>query len=230
MNSFQIKVLAIVCMVMDHVGLFFFPKLLIMRLIGRVAFPLFAWFVANGARHTRNINAYFGRLLLLALVTQAPFWYANRLIGSPALYFNVVFTLCLGLIAIMVMQKVANRWLWLSAVVVCAAIATLFHSDYGAAGVLSVVAFYLFSNNFRGMALAQIFIMGVFPMLIFQLKFNGIINLSHFYLSSRWEYLGLLSLLVILVYNKERGIRDRYLFYIFYFLQYMTILGVKLAI
>src|SRR5207244_4281126 len=96
----QIKILAIICMIIDHVGLFFFPEYTLFRIVGRIAFPLFAWLIANGAHFTRNIRAYLTRLFALAVISQLPFTLANQQIGAPLLYLNVVFTLSLGLLAI----------------------------------------------------------------------------------------------------------------------------------
>ncbi len=217
-------------MVIDHVGLFFFPHIVIMRVIGRLAFPLFAWLIANGAHYTHNIKVYILRLLALAVVTQVPFWYVNQLVGSPALYFDVVFTLVLGLTAIMVIQNVSNRWLWLTTTLCCAVLAVICNTDYGAAGVLSVVAFYVFRNDFRAMVFSQTVILGILPMFIYQLQSHFVIDLSYLYDSSFLEFFGLLSLFIIYSYNNKRGIPAKYLFYIFYFLQYVTILAVKLAL
>ena len=73
MTSFQIKLLAIITMVIDHVGLFFFPHLQIFHIIGRLAFPLFAWLIAKGAKYTENINHYLFRLFVFALLSQVQY-------------------------------------------------------------------------------------------------------------------------------------------------------------
>jgi hypothetical protein len=49
MNAYQIKWIAILTMVIDHLGLFFFPQVIWLRIVGRLSFPLFAWLIANGA-------------------------------------------------------------------------------------------------------------------------------------------------------------------------------------
>lgn len=216
-------------MVIDHVGLFFFPQFFILRIIGRLAFPLFAWFIANGARYTSNVRVYLLRLFVLALITQPPFWYANHLAGIPQ-YFNVVFTLCLGLVAIMLMQQVSNRWLWIITTLACAALAAIFNTDYGAEGVLSITAFYIFRNDFRYLAISQAVITGILPMIVFQLWSKEIIDLSRIYLSSSIEYFGLLSLFAIYFYNNKPGIRAKYLFYGFFFFQYVAIIAVSMLL
>ena len=71
-----------------------------MRLVGRVAFPLFAFMIAEGAVHTRDRRRYALRLLLLAIISEIPF---NLVAGGTWLFpsdQNTVFTLLLGLLAI----------------------------------------------------------------------------------------------------------------------------------
>src|SRR5258705_144389 len=105
MNAFQIKVIAIVAMIIDHMGLFFFPQYFIFRIIGRLAFPLFAWLIANGAYHTHNIGKYLQRLYLFALISQIPFLFANRLIDPHFSDLNVLCTLFFGLLAIAFIRR-----------------------------------------------------------------------------------------------------------------------------
>ena len=109
----QLKNIALVSMVIDHaaVGLIEQSELasgaawslcgIAMRLVGRVAFPLFAFMIAEGAAHTRDRRRYALRLLLLAIVSEIPF---NLVAGGGALTYpadqNTVFTLLLGLLAI----------------------------------------------------------------------------------------------------------------------------------
>ena len=54
-----LKLIAIVSMLLDHVGKIFFPKILILQIIGRLAFPIFAFFIAEGFYYTRNKLKYF---------------------------------------------------------------------------------------------------------------------------------------------------------------------------
>src|SRR6266702_2418964 len=100
MNTFTIKVIAVGLMVIDHVGVFFFPDISLLRIIGRGAFPLFAWLIANGVYHTSNINNYLNRLLFFAVISQVPYLLANRQIDFFFTQYNVLFTLFLGLLTI----------------------------------------------------------------------------------------------------------------------------------
>src|SRR6266480_5550777 len=135
MNAFQIKIIAIVVMIIDHMGLFFFPQFFFLRLIGRLAFPLFAWLIANGAYHTHDINKYLQRLYFFALISQIPFLLANRLIDPHFAELNVFCTLFLGLCAIVLIQK-TSKWVhWLFITIVFGLIAQALQADYDGFGV-----------------------------------------------------------------------------------------------
>ena len=63
-----LKIIAAITMFIDHMGLMLFPKTLIFRYIGRLAFPIFAFMIAEGCRYTRNRLRYWGGLSALALL------------------------------------------------------------------------------------------------------------------------------------------------------------------
>ena len=108
MTTFQIKLVATILMVIDHVGLLFFPQILWFRAVGRLAFPLFAWCIANGAYYSKNRETYLKRLFLFALVAQIPFILMSRLVDPSFWGLDVLFTLFLGLAAILLMEKSKN--------------------------------------------------------------------------------------------------------------------------
>ena len=96
-------------MFIDHAGLALFPSVGIFRCIGRLAFPLYCFLVAQGFRHTRDIRAYARRLLLLALISEVPF---DLLIFgriSSAMEQNVVFSLLLGLLALYAVRMLEGK-------------------------------------------------------------------------------------------------------------------------
>jgi len=208
MNAFQLKIIAIVTMIIDHLGLFFFPHYIIFRLVGRLAFPLFAWLIANGAYHTHNIGKYLQRLYLFALLSQIPFMLPNRLIDPQFSDLNVLCTLYLGLCAIVLIQRTNNWAQWLLITVIFGSIAQLLQTDYGGFGVAVVVLFYVFYYNFKKLVIAQAILFFV-PFILFG------------YLSDLIEPFGLISLIFIRLYNNQPGLGAKYLFYIFYPLQYI---------
>ncbi|MFB2968893.1 TraX family protein [Aerosakkonema sp. BLCC-F183] len=70
MTAFQIKVLAALLMLVDHIGAIFFPKIFVLRIVGRLSFPLFAWLIGQGEKHTKNFKLYLVRLIILGLISQ----------------------------------------------------------------------------------------------------------------------------------------------------------------
>ncbi|MDE2188133.1 MAG: hypothetical protein KGJ35_00185 [Patescibacteria group bacterium] len=231
MSAFQIKAIAIVCMIIDHLGVFLFPQIFWLRLVGRIAFPLFAWLIANGAHYTHDMRSYLKRLFIFALISQIPFTLATQQISGPTIfYLNIFFTLFLGLSAIYVIKTQSNKWLWLISTLAAAGIADLVQSDYGAAGVLSIVAFYLFFENIWYMAVAQMLIMGALPWLtLYILQQTFYLPLEYMYLTSSFEYFGLLALVFIFFYNKKPGWKDGHLLYAFYPLQFIVFFLLKVV-
>ena len=109
MTRFDLKILAIITMVIDHIGAFFFPHLIVLRILGRLSFPIFAWLVGTGAVKTKNIDNYLARLALFAFISQIPFYFAFSTIGYSMFYANVIFTLFFGLLSIKIYKlKIRN--------------------------------------------------------------------------------------------------------------------------
>lgn len=86
-----LKVVAMTTMLIDHIGVMIFPELLILRTIGRIAFPIFAYQIAKGFKYTSNRKKYITRLLLFAVISYLPYVYLNNNITITPLYFNVLF-------------------------------------------------------------------------------------------------------------------------------------------
>lgn len=136
------KILAMTLMVVDHVGLFFFPDLIILRIIGRLSFPFFAFGIAYGYSKSKNVVKYGQRILLLALISQPIFF---LLFNNENL--NICFTLLLGLIAIYVYDKEKKTWLKFSLLALLFLLSYFLKVEYGIYGVLMILFFYIFKNN-----------------------------------------------------------------------------------
>ncbi len=141
---------AVLCMVIDHIGVIFYPGVTWLRVIGRIALPLFAWGIAIGAEHTRNIRKYALRLFIMIFISQ-PFYMLA--LNHPAsvssldaffasLKLNIFATLFLGLVAIWGIKE--NKG-WMSAI--AAMISATISMDYGSGGVFCVLLLWAVHNN-----------------------------------------------------------------------------------
>lgn len=149
MTVFTLKIIALASMVIDHAGIImpeFFglsPGINIFRVIGRLAFPIFVYLIAEGFRHTKSPEKFLLRLGAFALISEIPFDIAfepqiNFLAGT-----NIFYTLFLGGVAIYAHQKLhEEKPAYLPA---CAAVlaAEFLTADYGAYGVAFIFLMYL---------------------------------------------------------------------------------------
>lgn len=114
MNKNILKLLAALTMVIDHAGLLLFPQVAVLRWIGRISFPLFAFCVGDGCAYTRKPRAYLLRVLGLGIACQAAFA-AEELLdggtlrGSQALYLNILFTLSLAILLCTAFLRLQRR-------------------------------------------------------------------------------------------------------------------------
>lgn len=160
-----LKLVAMISMLIDHTGKMFFPQYRIMRIIGRLAFPLYAYCIAVGGVYSKNKLKYLSRILLMGLISQpfyavalahtVPAMYAVRFADNPlgaVMNFyvqswavpNIMLTLALGLMLI---------WSLREGQYVCAlSVALLVWKaqnavNYGWRGVALIVLFYLFIQH-----------------------------------------------------------------------------------
>lgn len=227
MNTFEIKLVAIITMVIDHIGAFFFPEVLWLRLIGRVSFPLFAWMIANGAEHTRNMDKYLVRVGILALVSQVPVMLLNRMTDPHFSGLNAIFTLFLGLMAINSWNKYRSMTVRLGWIGGACLVAEILKTDYGTAGVLAVVLFYIFRKNKKAMFWSQagLYLTWYVLPFIYTVLINKVTLIS---LGRLINPLGLTALIFIFAYTGKQGIKAKYLLYAFYPIHYLVMYLIKL--
>lgn len=138
-----LKLIACASMLMDHISVLW--QISWLRIIGRLAFPIYCFLLVEGARHTRDPKKYALRLLICGLISEVPFDMLFRG-GLSWEKQNVMFTLLLGFGMVAFLGVTETAWKKLLAVAVCAAAAELLRVDYGAAGIFIIAVFALTSN------------------------------------------------------------------------------------
>jgi hypothetical protein len=147
LNSFQLKLLALFAMAVDHTGAVLFPSEPLFRIIGRVSFPIYCFLLAEGFYYTSSRWRYVKRLLLWGTVSEIPYDLAFHNAWIDLRYQNVFWTLLLGFCAMWCLEKFRQRPLEASLLVMGLSVAAeLLLTDYGGFGVLLIVIFYVFRD------------------------------------------------------------------------------------
>ncbi|MFD1886564.1 TraX family protein [Paenibacillus wenxiniae] len=130
--------IAMITMLIDHLGYAFFSDERYLRVIGRIAFPIYCYLLVVGYQRTRNVQKYTVRLLLIAMLSQFPFMYAFNISN-----LNVVFTLLFGLLLMIAIDRIPRQWMILSVMLAFAVAlgAEVLHTDYGAYGIALILIF-----------------------------------------------------------------------------------------
>lgn len=208
MTIFSIKIIACITMLLDHIK-YAIPALKgpITIYLGRIAFPLFAFFIGEGYIHTKNLKKYVKRLIVFAILSQIPFMMFRTLVGEWRM-LNIIFTLLLGLATIVIYDKEKNKIVSLILVVCIAYLGKALKVDYGWYGVISVFIIYLFKNK---KALL------IFSYTILLIAYYYINNMNLFNISNFIYFLcTLLPIGIICLYNGNQGRKSKWFFYIFY--------------
>lgn len=209
LNNNQLKLLAMVFMLCDHVGKALLPQWLPLQILGRLSMPIFAYMIAEGCRYTRSRTRYFLQLFSLAASCQLVYFFA---MGS--VYQSILVTFSLSLALIFSIDRFREKKDLLSGAIVFAVAATVlvlclglprwlpgtdFQIDYGLFGVLLPVAVYFAPRKPAKLAAAAAALAGT------ALTCGAL------------QWYGLLALPLLALYNGQRGkLKLKYLFYIFY--------------
>ncbi len=209
LSSFALRLIALVCMCIDHAGLALFPSASAFRCIGRLAFPLYCFLLVQGFRHTRDIRAYARRLLLLACVSEIPFDLLIFGRASSAMEQNVVFSLLLGLMALYAAKALAARPLPCAlAILTLMLLAMAAQVSYGWLGVALCLAYACAGDNKKRQALFTVLLTLLYAL---TLLLSGV--------ARPWVTVSLcamLSAIPILLYNGRPGPRGKALTLFFY--------------
>ncbi len=206
MSMLNLKIIAIITMTIDHLGVFIFPQLIIFRIIGRLSFIIFAFLIANGFKYTSNYDGYLVRLLVMAFICQIPDMLFS--INYPG---NIFFGLSLGLISLRLLARQNIKgYLYYFLLLILAIILNI---DYGVYGILMIDYFYLIDKyNLSKVTQIIVFIC---------LQVFGVEIENFAYIT----YSSIISLFLVWQYNENKGYANRMLNHLFY-LYYPVHIGV----
>lgn len=219
LTSASLQLIAIITMIIDHVGLFLCGNDLGMRLVGRLAMPLFCFMLAEGFLHTKGKRwKYFGRLAIFALISQLPFDLLSNSAASPV-RLNVMFTLATGFAAMALIEY--GKWAVIG-LPVFFIVAEYLHMDYGAYGIAMIVGFYLISK-FLGKKKQKIW-----RWLAYIVTFFTSTTIYVAAKQNATQLFALLAIIPIILYNGKLGKRlPKWFGYIFYPAHLLAIFIIK---
>lgn len=211
MTSFMLKIIALISMSFDHFGTAYFKAFTLFNVLGRIAFPIFAFQIASGYRYTKNIKKYMIKLFCFAIISQIPFSLFLNKFYSRDYGLNVFFTLLLGLCSIYIfdyLKKYNNKSLNLIGIFIVffiGILASMLSTDYGMFGVFTIFLFHIFYDKKLYMSISYIFLC-----FIYCYKY---LFVTQYQLVPLFT---MIPLLLILLYNEKQGPKLRYFLYIFY--------------
>ncbi len=225
-----LKWFALITMTIDHVGHFLFPEYIELRVIGRLAFPIFAYLFALTYRYTSNRKRLLIQMSIAAVLTQGLLYVAN-----VTELVNIFFLFMLAWLAFDAMDK---RRVWL--IIVIGALADYFGVDYGMYGIAVLTMFYFYHEQRTKQMLGYAIITLMFVLLPFTSPNTWSLIpqiLSNFF-SFYWRYflqaLSILALALLFFYNKQKprayankqvAFVEKYFFYVYYAV-HLALLGI----
>ncbi len=214
----QLKILAMITMTCDHVGMQIFPQVFWLRILGRLAMPIYAYMIAEGCRHTRDRKKYFLRLFGLGLLCQAVYLLA---MGSWYQCILMTFSLSVWLIGLLDAAEREKNGKTMGALLVGVAVSffltvvlpdllphTDYAIDYGLPGVLLPVLIY--GAGTRGLLLG---------LALVALEYGGV------------QWFAFLSVPLLLAYNGQRGRANIGKFFYWYYPAHLVVIyGISLLL
>lgn len=241
LNSNNLKCIAVICMIIDHIGYFFQSNLdynlyIVCRSIGRIAMPLFAFMIVEGYYYTKNLKKYILRIFVIALITQAIIMIFNYIDINyfndkiPTLEkLNILFSFTLILFLLRTIDKsfiknnLLDNILRFATLLFIISIYLVIDIDYGIYGVLIALTFYILKKLDKNLVPFVKYLVQTSLVIIFSmLSINSLIGLTVIF-----------SNIFILLYNNKRGEKGKSLkifFYSIFPLQYLLMYIIKLFI
>lgn len=219
LNGNQLKVIAMIAMLIDHLVSVIFPNyptdwwIILLHIVGRLAAPIFWFFIAEGYTHTKNVKKYAIRLLIFAVISHFAY---NFAFGIPFIPFktsvfnqtSVIWSLFWGLIAIVLMDK-SKLPKWQKTLIFIVILAVSFCSDWSCIAVLAVFAIWDNRGNFKRQMTFMMIWVAMYA-IIYAIFINTAYGIIQLFVA--------LTIPLLYSYNGEKGKCKslKYIFYIFY--------------
>ena len=232
-----LKIIAAISMLIDHIGVIFFPKIKILRILGRIALPIFSFMIAEGARYTRNKVRYFFTIFTLAALCQLVYFLYN---GDT--YMSILVTFSVSIVTIYAMQffkeslfdndasalkKILSCLLFLSVVTAAYYLNTVLYIDYGFLGCMLPVFASIFHSP-KNCDVAFVKKLDIIPVHLLMLSIGMICLAAE---SGGTQIWSLLALPFLIFYSGKRGKANmKYFFYIFYPAHLLILEGINMLI
>ncbi len=240
LNGNQLKILACVTMLIDHIGAILFPNILLFRLIGRLSFPIFAFMISEGAKYTKNKLRYLLTIGVLGIACQI-----LMIIFIKDYHFNILITFSLSIVIIYAMDLFKKKLFdkscgiiikvltFILFVVVALApyalgkIFSWFHYSYGYYGCMCAVFASAPTLN-KTDAPSWLKALDNIPIRLLCMAFPLFIYSVY----SGWtQFLSFISLIILLLYSEKRGKANlKYFFYIFYPVHLIVLYAIQFLI
>ena len=208
LSSSALKLLACAFMLADHVGVRLFPDMLLLRIIGRLAFPIFAFFIGVGCCYTKNKLRHFMSVFVLGLICESVY-----IIYMGDWYGNILLTFSISILVIYLMQYCERKKSYFICALSAAIMAALAHLisyvnfDYGYFGMI-LPLIPAFSIDIKP-NMSRATQLGLFSVGIMLTAINNPLGW--------YQLFALLSVPLLALYNGKAGKRKlKYFFYIFY--------------
>lgn len=195
-DTFTLKMIGLVTMLIDHIGMILFPDVILFRIIGRLAFPIFAYVLVEGFCYTKDIHKYMLRLLIFALISEVPFDLATKGQVFSLESQNVMFTLLLGILMLYFYLKTRSLVGKCMLLILFLLIAEFCHVDYSSMGLAMILVFYLLRDE--------------------KLQKTIGITIINLILMGGVQAFGALAMVPISLHNRRQGVRAKWLFGFFY--------------
>ncbi len=229
-----LKIIACVSMFIDHVGVMLYPEITWLRYVGRLAFPIFAFLIAEGCRYTKNKLKYFLTVFILGVVCQLVF----NVVYQNKIYLGILLTFSLSIILIYLLENLKKAiiekaklqfiffyaLLFIGFLFFCYFVTLKVTFDYGFIGVTLPLICALFDYRKFNLVKRSLIVK----------KLCFLVGIIVYYLLSEnkaFTVSALLTIPLIFIYNGERGkLNLKYLFYLFYPLHFIVIYLISIII